>query len=274
MSTCTLNLPRVGLWVPSPGLLCLRFLSVASKSYRKSISRENGALFWTFLGLLVTAVTMEYPENRSQFDIIDSIMSLGRGPLMGNIDVESAYRNVPIHPDNWHLLDMKWQDYYFLDMALPFGLRSTSIISSFIADLVDWILQNNNGISHLHQYLDDFITLGPSASPVCQHNLDTSVLNMGHPSSSWQTQGSLNLYDSVRNRTRPSETSSSPFQGQVKPHSSSPGWLVSQTSLHPERVGVLDWQFTTRLQSCPYRLHFSTQDDQSSIRLSARRPPD
>ena len=56
-------------------------------------------------------------------DIIDEIMSLGRGTLLGKFDMESAYRIIPIHLNDCYLLGMQWQGYYFVDMALSFGLH-------------------------------------------------------------------------------------------------------------------------------------------------------
>ena len=70
-------------------------------------------------------------------DIIDGIMSLGRGTLLAKFDVESAYRIIPIHPNDRYLLGMQWQGNYFVDMALPFGLRSAPYIFSSVADLVE-----------------------------------------------------------------------------------------------------------------------------------------
>ena len=100
-------------------------------------------------------------------DVICGIMSLGRGTLMAKFDVESAYRNVPVHPEDRYLLGMKWQGNYFIDMALPFGLRSAPFIFSSFADLLEWILKHNYGLNFLLHYLDDFYTLGPPNSPVC-----------------------------------------------------------------------------------------------------------
>ena len=51
-------------------------------------------------------------------DIIDGIMRYGRGTLMAKFDVESAYRNVTIHPEDHFLLGMQWSGWYFVDMAL------------------------------------------------------------------------------------------------------------------------------------------------------------
>jgi len=84
---------------------------------------------------------------------------------MAKFDVASAYRNVAIRPCDRPLLGMKWQGQYFVNMVLPFGLRSASFIFTAIADLVAWILVHNYDITFLRHYLDDFLTLGPPAFP-------------------------------------------------------------------------------------------------------------
>ena len=56
-------------------------------------------------------------------DVIEGIMSHGRGTLLAKFDVESVYRNVPVHPDDRYLLGTKWRGKYFIDLALPFGLH-------------------------------------------------------------------------------------------------------------------------------------------------------
>ena len=57
-------------------------------------------------------------------DTIDRIMSLGRGTLLAKFDVESAYRIIPVHPNDLYLLGMQWQGNYVVDITLPFGLPS------------------------------------------------------------------------------------------------------------------------------------------------------
>ena len=108
-------------------------------------------------------------------DVINGIMSLGRGSLLAKFDVESAYCNVPVHSDDRYLLGMKWREKYFIDLVLPFGLHSAPCIFSSLADLLEWILKHNYGINFLLHYLDDFHTLGPHNSPVCQNNVNTCV---------------------------------------------------------------------------------------------------
>ena len=53
---------------------------------------------------------------------IRSVSRLGRGALMAKFDVESAYRNVAVHPSDRHLLEMKWRNQYYVDLALPFEI--------------------------------------------------------------------------------------------------------------------------------------------------------
>ena len=80
-----------------------------------------------------------------------------------------------IHPLDRPLLGMKWGNRYYVDMALPFGLRSAPYIFTAIADMVQWMLTSNHGVDFLCHYLDDFLTLGPPASSVCRRNLQACI---------------------------------------------------------------------------------------------------
>ena len=39
----------------------------------------------------------------------------GKDALMAKVDIKNAYRIVPIHPDDYYLLGMKWREHYFVD---------------------------------------------------------------------------------------------------------------------------------------------------------------
>ena len=107
--------------------------------------------------------------------VIQLVSQFGAGALMAKFDVEAAYRNVPVHPSDRYLLGMKWRNHYYVDLTLPFGLRSAPFIFNAIADMVEWILVHPYQISALLHYLDDFITAGPPDSPQCAHNLHTAL---------------------------------------------------------------------------------------------------
>jgi hypothetical protein len=57
---------------------------------------------------------------------------------MGKVDIKSAYRIIPVHPSDSHLLGMFWQSGFYVDLALPFGLRSAPGIFNSLADLFHW----------------------------------------------------------------------------------------------------------------------------------------
>ena len=108
-------------------------------------------------------------------NVINGIMSFGRGSLLAKFDVESAYRHALVHSDDHYLLGMKWRVKYFIDLALPLGLHSAPYIFLSFTDLLVWIFKHNYGINFLLHYLDDFDTLGPPNSPVYQNNVNTCV---------------------------------------------------------------------------------------------------
>jgi hypothetical protein len=104
-------------------------------------------------------------------DVVAMVAKLGRGALMAKFDVQSAYRNVAVLPSQRYLLGMKWRGKFYVDLVLPFGLRSAPFIFNSIADLVEWILRNNYRIRDLLHYLNDYITAGPPCRPDCAQNL-------------------------------------------------------------------------------------------------------
>ena len=97
-------------------------------------------------------------------------MALGRGSLLAKIDVRSAFRLLPVHPADRHLLAMSWRSKVFIDTCLPFGLRSSPKLFNILADLLAWIL-NHQGVEPLLHYLDDFLTVGRPHSHECYDNL-------------------------------------------------------------------------------------------------------
>ena len=100
--------------------------------------------------------------------------SYSPGALLAKIDIESAYRLIPVHPDDRWLQAVEWQGKYYVDPMLPFGLRSAPKIFNAIADALEWCLRCG-GIRHIYHYLDDFIIIGPPRSRDCAEALD--ILN-------------------------------------------------------------------------------------------------
>ena len=93
--------------------------------------------------------------------IISMVAKHGPGAMMAKFDVEAAYCNIAVHPEDRYLLGLKWRGQFFVDLALPFGLRSAPYIFNCVADLVEWIIVNKYSVAALMHYLDDFLTADP-----------------------------------------------------------------------------------------------------------------
>ena len=123
--------------------------------------------------------------------VAEVAVNLGPGALLAKVDIESAYRLIPVHPQDRPLQAVRWRDQIFVDPMLPFGLRSAPKIFNAVADGLHWHLQRS-GIQRLYHYLDDFIMLGPPHSPQCQGYLDTLLYQcnrLGVPIAAHKTKG-------------------------------------------------------------------------------------
>lgn len=58
-------------------------------------------------------------------DAIALIVKTAEGELIEKVDNKSAYRKIPVHPHDRHLLGMYWRNNYNADLILHFGLRSS-----------------------------------------------------------------------------------------------------------------------------------------------------
>ena len=125
---------------------------------------------------------LSYPPNSSVNDAIDPDLcslsyvsvdqvadvaaQLGKGALLEKIDIESAYRLIPVHPQDRPLQAVQWRGNIYIDPMLPFGLRSAPKIFNAVADALEWYV-HRQGICHIFHYLDDFIVLGAPNSQQC-----------------------------------------------------------------------------------------------------------
>ena len=101
-------------------------------------------------------------------EVAARVTRVGVGALLAKVDIEAAYRQVPVHPQDRPLQALRWENQ---DPRLPFGLRSAPKIFNAVADALQWTLQRA-GIPYVQHYLDDFIIVALSDSPQCQECLD------------------------------------------------------------------------------------------------------
>lgn len=119
----------------------------------------------------------------SVHDVANAAVRLGKGSLIAKIDIKSAYRLVPVCPQDRKWLGVKWRDHVYIDCKLPFGLRSAPKIFNALADALEWVA-HRAGVDHIFHYLDDFAVVGPPQPSTCGGYLEIlaeTCKNMGVP---------------------------------------------------------------------------------------------
>lgn len=117
------------------------------------IPREFGAL---------TYVTFD--------EIISNITAAGRHSIIIKRDIKDAFRNIPVAISDQWLLGFCWDDIYYCERALSFGLRTAPMLFNLFAEAFHWILLRILRYPRLNHYLDDFIfILSQHEAPLIQH---------------------------------------------------------------------------------------------------------
>jgi hypothetical protein len=94
---------------------------------------------------------------------------------MSKMDLQDAYKCVPVRPDDYHYLGSSWTNddgtiSYFLDHVLLFGLRSSANLFDLYATGLEFCI-HLNGCTNICHYLDDLFTCGSPNSTECHDNL-------------------------------------------------------------------------------------------------------
>ena len=93
-----------------------------------------------------------------------NVCELGAGCWLIKLDIKAAYKQVPVRREDWPLLGFMWEDQYYFERVLPFGLRSSCRLWEMYATALDYIIQKVlvvQGAPHhtrrtVH-YVDDFL---------------------------------------------------------------------------------------------------------------------
>jgi hypothetical protein len=106
-----------------------------------------------------------------QYQSIDNaitlIRQLGPGTLLAKTDIENAFKQIPIHPSDFELLGFQFNDLYYYDKTLPFGLSYSCNLFETFSSVLHWILKHKFSVARCVHVLDDFLSIGPPRSSVC-----------------------------------------------------------------------------------------------------------
>lgn len=119
------------------------------------------------------------------------VRRLGKGCWLIKLDVEAAYRQVPVRPEDWPLLGFKWRGQYYFDRTLPFGLKSSCRLWELYASALHFMCETTLGVPCVVHYIDDFLFVVQELSAAQKHLRDALALclKLGLPMAVDKTEG-------------------------------------------------------------------------------------
>ena len=73
----------------------------------------------------------------------------GQDALMFKADIQSAFKLIPVSPDQLHLLGFCWEGFFYYQVCLPFGCRSSPKIFNDLADCLRDLICAISGNPHV-----------------------------------------------------------------------------------------------------------------------------
>ena len=103
-------------------------------------------------------------------DAILAVQAWGRNCILVKRDFESAFRHISISLLDSPLLGFEWQNTYYTESFLPFGLRTAPYLFNLFAEVFHWALEHQlirqNLPATVIHYLDDFFLVIPADARV------------------------------------------------------------------------------------------------------------
>ena len=122
---------------------------------------------------------LSYPEGSSVNDFIpkeisavqyatiqDAIRLIKQLPssqvFMAKVDIESAFRIIPVSPMDRPLLGFQWKGKFFMDAVLPMGVSSACAIFELFSIALEWIAKSKLGATAIVHVIGDFLFIAHS----------------------------------------------------------------------------------------------------------------
>ena len=120
---------------------------VVDLSFPLTSSVNSGISNETFLD---QPINLHYPSVNT---LAQYVRIKGRGCLMFKTDLKSAYKQIPIQPNDWHLCAISWKSSYYVYVREIFGLRSSAYACQRTISSIPYLMRKNSYL--VCSYLDD-----------------------------------------------------------------------------------------------------------------------
>ena len=115
-------------------------------------------LSYPFGGDSINASVDDSYQPLGSFDqAADAVRAYGRSCSLIKLDVEAAYKQVPVRRKDWPLLGFKWRGMYYYERCLPFGLKSSCRLWELYATALHHFFVKSTAVNAVVHYVDDFL---------------------------------------------------------------------------------------------------------------------
>ena len=127
---------------------------IVDLSWPSGHSVNDGIPSDSYLG---APLSLRYPTID---DIVDAVVTLGRGCYLYKRDLRKAYRQFPVDPKDYPFLGYTWNKQFYFDTVLTMRLRSAAMACQRSTAAVAWVSSQQGRV--VFNYLDDFIGVSPA----------------------------------------------------------------------------------------------------------------
>jgi Reverse transcriptase (RNA-dependent DNA polymerase) len=110
--------------------------------------------------------TLDYESFQHALKLV---ASAGPHSVLLKKDLKAAFRHIPTSPHDYWLFVFYWKGKHYVDMFLPFGLRTAPHHFNLFAEGLHWIFVHEYGWSLTH-YLDDMLSAFPPGTDPRPHS--------------------------------------------------------------------------------------------------------
>ena len=145
---------------------------IVDLSWPHGFSVNDGISKDVYLG---EPVTLKYPTVDT---LVSLILQHGPGCLLYSVDLARAYRQWRSDPLDWPLLGIMWDNSFYFDISIPFGLRPGAMFCQRVTDSIRHILQQS--YITVVNYIDDFAAIfTPDKADSHFHSLRSLLQQLG-----------------------------------------------------------------------------------------------
>ena len=107
-------------------------------------------------------------------DALGVVVGIGGGAFLAKTDIKSAFKIIPIHPLDYHLLGFRWGGKYYYAKTLPMGAASSCAIFERLSMALQFLAFRGVGVFSCIHVLDDFLFIALSRDR-CRRDLQMFV---------------------------------------------------------------------------------------------------